>query len=82
MSNAIPGRGREVRQVDPEVEQVLCEYAVLRRGDIDPELDAVRAAILIEDVFGVTLTETEIDPAVLADPPALAAVLARLRGTG
>ncbi|MGO9161718.1 MAG: hypothetical protein ACLP7J_13560 [Streptosporangiaceae bacterium] len=62
------------------VEQVLRDYAALRRGDTDPELEAVRAAILIEDVFGVTLSDADIDPAVLADPPAVAALVARLRG--
>ena len=40
----------------------------------------MRAAILIEDVFGVTLSDAEIDPAVLADASAVAALVARLRG--
>jgi hypothetical protein len=62
------------------VEQVLRDYAALRRGDADPELDAVRAAILIEDVFGVTLSDPHIDPAVLADAPTVAALVARLQG--
>jgi hypothetical protein len=61
-------------------EQVLRDYTALRRGDTDPELEAVRAAILLEDVFGVTLSDAEIDPAVLADVPAVAAWVARLRG--
>ena len=50
-------------------------------GDADPELEAVRAAILLEDVFDVTLSDADIDPAVLADAPAVAALVARLRGT-
>ena len=62
------------------VEQVLRDHAALRRGDADPELDAVRAAILIEDVFGVTLSDADIDPAVLADLPAVAALVGRLQG--
>jgi hypothetical protein len=62
------------------VEQVLRDYAALRRGDIDPELEAVRVAILIEDVFGVTLSDADISPAVLADASAVAALVARLRG--
>ena len=66
--------------MDPEVEQVLCDYAALRRGDTDPELEAVRTAILIEDVFGVTLSDAEINPAVLADASAVSALVARLRG--
>ena len=63
------------------VEQVLRDYDALRRPDADPELEAVRAAILVEDVFGVTLSDAEIDAAVLADPAAVAALVARLRGT-
>jgi hypothetical protein len=64
------------------IEQVLRDHADLRRGDTDPELEAVRAAILIEDVFGVTLTDAEIDPVVLADASATAALVVRLRGAG
>jgi hypothetical protein len=64
------------------VEQVLRDYAALRRGDIDTELEAVRAGILIEDVFGVTLSDADISPAVLADASAVAALVARLQGAG
>ena len=63
------------------VEQVLCDYGSLRRLDTDPELEAVRATILLEDVFEVVLSDAEIDPAVLADASAVAALVARLRGT-
>jgi hypothetical protein len=67
--------------VDRDIaEQVLRDYAALRRGGTDPELDAVRAAILIEDVFRVTLSDADIDLAVLADAPSVAALVARLRG--
>ena len=62
------------------VEQVLRDYDALRRPGTDPELEAVRAAILFEDVFGVALSDAEIDPAVLADASAVAALVARLRG--
>jgi hypothetical protein len=62
------------------VGQVLHDYAALRGGDTDAELESVRAAILIEDVFGVTLSDAEINPAVLADASAVAALLARLQG--
>lgn len=61
------------------IEQILCDHAALRRGDTDPELEAVRVAILIEDVFGVTLPDAEIDPASLADASAVAALVTRLR---
>ncbi len=66
--------------MDPDVEQILCDYAALRGGDTDPELEAVRAAILIEDVFDITLSDAEIDPVALADVPAMAALVARRRG--
>jgi len=62
------------------VEQVLRDYNALRRPGTDPELEAVRAAVLLEDVFGVTLSDAEIDPAVVADPSAVAALVARRRG--
>jgi hypothetical protein len=63
------------------VEQVFRDYAVLRSPGTDPELEAVRAAILLEDVFGVVLSDAEIDPAVLADLSAVAALVTRLRGS-
>lgn len=62
------------------VGQVLGDYDALRRPEIDPELEAVRAAILVEDVFGVVLSDAEIDPAVLGDASAVAVLVARLRG--
>jgi hypothetical protein len=72
----------EVRLVDRDiVEQIVHEYAALHRGDIDPELEAVRVAILIEDVFDVTLSDAEIDPAILANTSVVAATVARLQGT-
>ncbi len=61
------------------IEQVLRDYNALRRPDADPELEAVRAAILLEDVFGVTLSDAEIDLAVFTDASAVAALVSRLR---
>ena len=62
------------------IEQVLRDYDALRRPGTDPELEAVRAAIMLEDVFGIALSDVEIDPAVLASSTAVAALVARLRG--
>lgn len=62
------------------VEQVLLDYEAFRSPDIDPELEAVRAAILIEDVFGVVLSDAEIDPTVFADASAVAVLVARRQG--
>jgi hypothetical protein len=63
------------------VQQVLRDYEALRRPDTDPELEALRAAILIEDVFDVVLSDAEIEPDTFADASAVAALVARLRGT-
>ena len=63
------------------VEQVLQDYEALRRPETDPELEAVRLAILLEDVFGIVLPDTEIDPALLVDASAVAALVVRLQRT-
>lgn len=63
------------------VEQVLRDYEALRHPDMDAELEAVRAAILFEEVFGVTLPDGDINPVVFADPSAVAALITRSRGT-
>ena len=61
-------------------EQILRDYDALRRPDTDPELEAVRTAIMLEDVFDIALSDAEIDPAVLGDSSAVAALVARLQG--
>jgi hypothetical protein len=63
------------------IEQVLQDYEALRRPETDPELEAVRLTILLEDVFGIVLPDTEIDPALLVDASAVAALVVRLQGT-
>jgi hypothetical protein len=62
------------------VELVLRDYQALRRSGSDPELEAVRAAILLEDVFDIVLSDEDIDPVVFADSSAVAALVAGLRG--
>ena len=62
------------------VEQILRDYVALCSPDTDPGLEAVRVAILVEDVFDVVLPDAEIEPAVLADVSAVAALVTRLRG--
>lgn len=61
-------------------EQALRNYAALRSPDTDPELEAVRIAILVEDLFDVVLSDAEIELAMLADASAVTALVARLRG--
>lgn len=52
-------------------DSVLAEFARLRDADPDPALEAVRTALLVEDVFGITLSDSQIDPATLTDPASL-----------
>jgi len=47
------------------VDAALEDYARLRDPAGDPELEAVKAAIFLEDVFGVTLTDAQIAPDVI-----------------
>ena len=62
------------------VEQVLRELEELRDPTGDPELEAVKAAILLEDSLGMTLTDGDIGPGLLGDPSAVAQLVARLQG--
>ena len=62
--------------------QVLRDYRAARAPEADPELEALRLAILLEDTFGITLSDAEIDPAVLADPSAAAGLVRRLMEAG
>jgi acyl carrier protein len=69
--------------------QVLREWQGLRDADadadadaeadagVDPELEAVRLAILLEDVLGAVLRDDDIDLAVLSDPDAVLKLVAR-----
>lgn len=65
------------------IEDVLREYAsfVAPIGE-DPELTALRTAILIEDACGVTLTDEQLNPSFLTDPGALRTFLARAQKPG
>ena len=62
------------------VEQVLRELEELRDATGDPELEAVKSAILLEDSLGITLTDDDIDPSLLADPSSVAQLVARRQG--
>jgi hypothetical protein len=63
-------------------EGVLREYQALRDPAGDPDLEAVKAAVFLEDVFGITLSETEIDPELLGTEAGMRAVLRRRRSPG
>ncbi|GIG02714.1 holo-ACP synthase [Catellatospora citrea] len=63
-----------------QVEQILAEWSDMREEHTDPELEAVRLAILVEDVFEVILVDDDIDLAVLTDPDAMVRALGRAHG--
>ena len=60
-----------------EIELALREWRAMRDPDTEPELEAVRLAILFEDILGVPLSDDDIDLAVLSDPDAVGTLLAR-----
>ena len=63
-----------------KVAQALHEYDALRDPDADPELEAVKAAVVLEDLTGVVLSDADIDPTLLADANSMLALIRRLRG--
>lgn len=63
------------------VDRALAEYARLRDPEGDRHLEAVKAAIFLEDVFHVVLREEQIDPDLLGTAEGMRAVLARAGGT-
>jgi hypothetical protein len=60
-----------------QIEQALDEWRALRDPETEPELEAVRLAVLFEDILGVPLSDDDIDLAVLSDPDAVENLLAR-----
>ena len=64
------------------VEEILAEHGELRDATDDPELDALRTAIFLEDVFGIVLTDAEIDPAQLGSLEGMRELLARRSEAG
>lgn len=58
-----------------DVDRVLAEYAALRDPDDDPELEAVKAAIFLEDAFDVRLTDADIDLAAIGTPEGMRRVV-------
>ncbi len=60
----------------PLLDRLLKEWEHLRPESADPDLEAVRLALLIEDVFGVTLTDQQISRDFLLNRKALRSLLA------
>jgi hypothetical protein len=63
-------------------DRILHEYDASRDPAGDPELDAVKTALFLEDVFGITLSDAEIDPDVLGTAAGIRAVLERKTSAG
>lgn len=61
-----------------DVDRLLSECANRTGSDDDPELRALRTAILIEDTFQIVLTDEQIDTSILEDPAALRELLAQI----
>ena len=59
------------------IDVVLDEFYALWTPSDDPVLDAVATAVFVEDAFGVTLRDDEIDAAHLGDADAVRATLQR-----
>ena len=59
------------------LEQVLQDFESLRDPRADPELEAVKAAILLEDVFGIHLSDADIEPALLTSTAAMKDLVVR-----
>jgi hypothetical protein len=63
------------------LKQVLQEFESLRDPRADAELEAVKAAILLEDVFGIQLSDVDMDPGVLTGPAAMQNLVTRNRNS-
>ena len=59
------------------VGNVLTDFVHSRTPSGDPMLDAVQAAIFLEDVFGLTMTDEDISPESLGDLEAIRRTLDR-----
>jgi hypothetical protein len=62
------------------VDQILLEYDSVRDPAGDPELEALKAAVFVEDVFGIVLSDDEIDPEQLGSSGAMRAFVIRRLG--
>jgi carbonic anhydrase/acetyltransferase-like protein (isoleucine patch superfamily) len=74
-------QAQEQRPDAAHVDRALAEYARLRDPAGDRHLEAVKAAIFLEDVFHVVLREEQIDPDLLDTAEGMRAVLARAGGS-
>ncbi|MGV1008035.1 MAG: hypothetical protein ACOYBY_05425 [Dermatophilaceae bacterium] len=65
---------------EPSPERVVQEYAPLRDPGADPTLEAVKAALALEDAIGVVIPAELLDPAYLGTDEAMSSTAQRLAG--
>ena len=64
-----------------EIDLILREYTTaVRNTTEDLELQALRTAIFVEDSFGLTLTDGQLDAGLLGDPVTLRALVIKSVG--
>ncbi len=79
MNGTPPNPPRPVPRLDPDRLVAFREYLSLGAAD-DDELEAVRLALLIEDLFGMVMPDAWIDRDLLSDPVRWTGLLAAGRG--
>lgn len=60
-----------------DIDSILEDYMVSHDRSGDPELDAVAAALFLEETFGITLSDADIDPSVLGTQVSMRSLVAR-----
>lgn len=76
-----PRHSAQRPELPEAVVQSVREFVRSRpEGVLDPQLEAVRAAIMLEDVADVTLSEDQIDPVALADETRMANLVLTMTG--
>ena len=63
------------------LDRFLSEFERLRTQGADPALEAVRTAILVEDVFGIVLSDDQIDPRTLGSSESLRELISGVEGS-
>jgi hypothetical protein len=64
-----------------EADRVLADWVATIDEGLDPGLRAVANALFLEDIFGIVLSDREIDPATIGEVDGMRAVLVRHGGT-
>jgi hypothetical protein len=66
--------------VPDRVDEAFRSCTSLRDPGGDPELEAVKAAILLEEAFDITLTDADIDPTLLGSALGVRSIVTRHGG--